>query len=87
MRAIWLAAEPPCGKRLAPALPLWLCHYERHHAPLPPRQRERLREIRPATLDRLLAPARVPHPLRGRCGTQPGSLLKAEPPSARAPGT
>ena len=26
VRAIWLAAEQPCGKRLAPALPLWLPH-------------------------------------------------------------
>ena len=31
VRTIWLAAEQPCGKRLAPALPLWLPHYERHH--------------------------------------------------------
>ena len=23
VRVIWLAAEQPCGKRLAPALPLW----------------------------------------------------------------
>jgi hypothetical protein len=27
---IWLAAEQPCGKRLAEALPLWLPHYQRH---------------------------------------------------------
>jgi hypothetical protein len=80
VRTIWLAAEQPCGKRLAPALPLWLRHYERHHDTLTARQRERLREISPATLDRLLAPARAEHPLRGRCGTKPGSLLKTEIP-------
>ncbi len=80
VRAIWLAAEQPCGKRLAPALPLWLRHYERHHDALSARQRQRLREISPATLDRLLAPARAQHPLRGRCGTKPGSLLKTEIP-------
>ena len=28
VRVIWLAAEQPCGKRLAPALPLWLPHYQ-----------------------------------------------------------
>jgi hypothetical protein len=39
VRTIWLAAEQPCGKRLAPALPLWLRHYERHHDPLSARQR------------------------------------------------
>lgn len=80
VRAIWLAAEQPCGKRLAPALALWVGHYERHHGALSARQRQRLREVSPATLDRLLAPARAQHPLRGRCGTKPGSLLRTEIP-------
>ena len=80
MRVIWLAAEQPCGKHLAPALPLWLPHYQRHHGQLTARQREQLRQISPATLDRLLAPARAQHPLRGRCGTKPGGLLKTQIP-------
>ncbi len=80
VRTIWLAAEQPGGKRLAPALPLWLPHYERHHEKLSARQRRLLLEISPATLDRRLAPARAVHPLRGRCGTQPGTLLKTEIP-------
>ena len=69
VRTIWLAAEQPCGKRLASALPLWLRHYERHHDKFTARQRELLRAISAATLDRLLAPARAEHPLRGRCAT------------------
>lgn len=80
VRTIWLAAEQPCGKRLAPALPLWMRHYERHHGKVSARQRELLRQISPATIDRLLAPTRAEHPLRGRCGTKPGSLLKTEIP-------
>jgi hypothetical protein len=80
VRAIWLAAEQPCGKRLAPALPLWLPHYQRLHGQLSFKQRELLRAISPATLDRLLAPARATHPLRGRCGTKPGGLLKTQIP-------
>ena len=80
VRAIWLAAEQPCGKRLAPALPLWLPHYQRLHGPLSAKQRELLRAISPATLDRLLAAARTTHPLRGRCGTKPGGLLKTQIP-------
>jgi hypothetical protein len=80
VRAIWLAADQPCGKRLAPALALWVGHYERHHGALSARQRQRLREVSPATLDRWLAPARAQHPLRGRCGTKPGSLLRTEIP-------
>ncbi len=31
VHTIWLAAEQPCGQRLARALPLWLPHYERRH--------------------------------------------------------
>jgi hypothetical protein len=80
VRAIWLAAEQPCGKRLAPALPLWLPHYQRLHGKLSSKQRELLRTISPATLDRLLAAARTAHPLRGRCGTKPGGLLKTQIP-------
>ena len=80
VRAIWLAAEQPCGKRLAPALPLWLPHYQRLHGKLSSKQRELLRAISPATLDRLLAAARTTHPLRGRCGTKPGGLLKTQIP-------
>ncbi len=78
VRTIWLAAEQPCGKRLAPALELWLPHYERHHERIPGRQRELLKNVSPATVDRLLAPARAAHPLRGLSGTKPGSLLRTE---------
>jgi hypothetical protein len=65
VRTIWLAAEQPCGKRLAPALPLWLPHYEQRHGKLSRRARELL-----------LARARATEPPRGRCGTKPGTLLK-----------
>lgn len=80
VRTIWLAAEQPCGKRLAPALGLWLPHYERHHGRLSGRQRQLLNQVSSATLDRLLAPARAEHPLRGLSGTKPGSLLRTEIP-------
>lgn len=80
VRTIWLAAEQPCGKRLAPALELWLPHYERHHERLNDRQRRLLKSISPATVDRLLAAARAAHPLRGLSSTKPGSLLRAEIP-------
>jgi hypothetical protein len=80
IRAIWLAAEQPCGKRLAPALKTWLPHYERHHEKLSAKQRRQLRSISPATVDRLLASARAQHRPRGRCGTKPGSLLKIQIP-------
>lgn len=80
VRTIWLAAEQPCGKRLAPALRLWLPHYERRYGRLKPRERELVTGISSATLDRLLAPARAAHPLHGLSGTKPGSLLRTEIP-------
>ncbi|HMO66441.1 MAG TPA: hypothetical protein PKE47_14665, partial [Verrucomicrobiota bacterium] len=74
VREIWLAAEQPCGKRLAPALALWRPHYERRHGRLNGRQRQLVEAVSAATLDRILAPARAQHPRRGRCGTRPGGL-------------
>jgi hypothetical protein len=79
VETIWLAAEQPCGKRLAPILRQWLPFYELRHGLLSGRQRKLVREISAATLDRLLASARAQHS-RGRCGTKPGSLLRSEIP-------
>jgi len=79
VRHIWLTAEQPCGKRLAPILRQWLPYYERHYGELSGRQRQLLRHISPATVDRLLAPARAEF-VRGRCGTKPGNLLRTEIP-------
>jgi hypothetical protein len=80
VRQIWLSAEQPCGKRLEPILRQWLPFYERRHGRLSWAQRHLVRQISPASLDRLLAPARAEYPGRGRCGTKPGSLLKTEIP-------
>jgi hypothetical protein len=80
VRQIWLSAEQPCGKRLVPILHQWLPYYERRFGALSFRQRQRLRQISSATLDRLLVTARADHPGPGRCGTKPGSLLKTEIP-------
>ena len=80
VRRIWLASEQPCGKLLAPVLKQWLPYYESRYEKLPDRQRKLVTQISPATLDRLLEPARTKHPGRGRCGTKPGSLLKTQIP-------
>lgn len=76
---IWTCAEQLCGKRLAPALELWLPHYVRHYGPLLPTQRKLLRTVSAATLDRLLAVAKA-----GRSGslggTRPGTLLRHQVP-------
>lgn len=77
---LWRQTDYLCSKRLKAALPIWLPHYERHQGPLSPAVRERLAQVSPATIDRLLAPVRakaVPH---GRCGTRPGTLLRTQIP-------
>ena len=79
-RQVWLTAEQPCGKRLAPILRQWLPYYERRFGQLSGRQRQLVRQVSAATLDRLLAGARAEHSGRGRCGTKPGSLLRSEIP-------
>jgi hypothetical protein len=80
VRAIWRTAEYPCGKRLVPILRQWLPYYERRAGSLSGRQRQLIRHVSAATLDRLLAPARAEQGERGRSGTKPGSLLRSEIP-------
>jgi hypothetical protein len=76
---IWARAEQVCGKRLAPALELWLPHYARHYGPLLPTQKKLLHTISAATLDRLLAESKAPSP-GGLSGTRPGPLLRQQVP-------
>jgi hypothetical protein len=59
LKAIWLAADLPCSKRLRAMLPCWLNHYERHYEPLSTQTRELLLAVSPPTIDRLLAPLRA----------------------------
>lgn len=80
VRQIWLTAEQLCGKRLVAVLRQWLPYYEARYGKLSGRQRNLIRQVSPATLDRLLAPARAQHSGRGRGGTKPGSLLRSEIP-------
>lgn len=76
---IWSCAEQLCGKRLAPALELWLPHYARHYERLLPTQQKLLGAISAATLDRLLAQCKA-RAYRGQSGTRPGTLLRHQVP-------
>ena len=49
LKPIWLAAQQPCGVRLAAALPDWLPAYEQEHGPLAATIREPLLAASPAT--------------------------------------
>jgi hypothetical protein len=67
---VWQHAEQLCGKRLAPALALWLPYYSKHFNPLLPCQKKLLQEISHATIDRLPADRKAAP--RGLCGTRLG---------------
>jgi hypothetical protein len=80
LKVIWLAAEQLCSKRLKAALPLWLPFYEQEHGALAEPVRQKLLEMSPATIDRLLKKERALHRAKGLCGTRPGGLLKHQIP-------
>jgi len=77
---VWRAAEQLCGKRLAPALPLWLPPCAKHFNPLLPAQKKLLAQISPATIDRLLADGKAAP--RGPRGPRPGPRPREQIPIA-----
>jgi len=85
LKAVWLASDQLCSKLLKAALPEWLEHHERRSAPLPEAFKEKLLQISPAQIDRLLRPARVQHPQKGLSATRPGTLLRHAVPTRSAP--
>jgi len=80
LKAIWLATDQMCSKRLKVALKEWLPHYEKENGNLDDIIRFRLYGISPATIDRLLKPLRIEYPTKGLSGTKPGRLLKNQIP-------
>ncbi len=73
---LWYAANQICSKRLVPFIPDLLVALERFgHISLPLDIRNRLLQISPATVDRLLAPYRQNSNV-GISTTRPGGLLK-----------
>jgi hypothetical protein len=78
LKALWLATDQMCGKRLKSAIPLWLPHYEKINL-LEPQVKQQLLTISARTIDRLLKPLRSKFPKR-MCGTKPGSFLRKQIP-------
>jgi hypothetical protein len=59
LEVLWEASDHLCGKRLAAVLPTLVPALERHgHLEIGPALRQKLLQVSPATIDRLLAPAR-----------------------------
>ena len=80
LKAIWLAADQPCSKRLVAALAAWLPAWEARQGTLSASVRRRLLGISPASVDRLLRPVRARIGGKGRTTTRPGSLLRQQIP-------
>lgn len=80
IKAIWLAGDQMCSKKLKVALKEWLPYYEQENGLLSDVTRGLLYTISPATIDRLLKPTRAQYPGKGRCGTKPGRMLKNQIP-------
>jgi hypothetical protein len=85
LKAVWLASDQLCSKRLKAALPEWLEHYEGRGAPLGKAFKENLLKISPAQIDRLLKSSRVQHPKKGLATTRPGTILRHAVPTHGGP--
>ena len=81
LQRVWVICDGICGKRLAPYLREIVSTLERlGELTLDAEVRHKLIRISPATIDRLLAPARKRYQLRARTQTKPGTLLKHQIP-------
>jgi hypothetical protein len=59
LETLWEVSDHLCGKRLAAVLPILMSALERHgHWQVDSELRQKLLQMSPATMDRLLAPAR-----------------------------
>jgi hypothetical protein len=85
LKPIWLGSDQLCSKLLNAALPEWVESYERGRAPLPEAFKEKLLQISPAQIDRLLQSSRVQHPKKGLSSTRPGTLLRHAVPTRSGP--
>lgn len=73
LKALWIAANLACGKRLKAMIPDWLPHYPETLAET---IKSLLAAISASTIDRLLKPQRAGQHKHGLSTTKPGSILK-----------
>lgn len=69
-----------CGKRLRPAIPHWLEHYEKHYPTLSDSFHEKLLRISPVSIDRVLKPFKTQYRRWCNTGTKSGTLPKNQIP-------
>jgi hypothetical protein len=74
LRDIWVATNLPCSKRLKAIIDLWLPFYDKQK--LPDDVKNKLLNMSPATIDRLMASQKAKFNKLGLATTKPGSLIK-----------
>lgn len=76
LKTLWKKTNLICSDRLKAAIPIWLPIYKKTISALSKQDEELLREISPATIDRILAKFRGKYTKRGLCTTRPGSIIR-----------
>lgn len=76
LKALWLASDQMCSKRLVKTIELWMPHYEQECGGLEETVKAKLLRLSSATIDRLLKPTRFRYKQKGKCSTKPGTLLR-----------
>jgi hypothetical protein len=78
LKDLWVATNLPCSRRLKAIIPLWLPHYRKQL--ITQEVYDQLFSISPATIDRMMAPARSKFNKKGFTTTKPGSIIKKQIP-------
>ena len=63
LKRLYFLMRRPCSKRMHAAMNIWIASYEQHVQDLSPEQKQKLLEISPASIDRLLSCTRSEHGL------------------------
>jgi len=80
LKQLWVMSDQMCGKLLQPVIGLYLDSYQRHFEPVDEELEERLLQISPATIDRLLRGEKVStSKWRRRTGRSASSLKAVVP--------
>jgi hypothetical protein len=76
LKDLWISTNLICSARLKAIIPYWLGWYKKGKNILTKKDETLLREISPATIDRLLSPFRGRYEKRGLSTTRPGSMIR-----------
>ncbi len=79
LKGIWLAASQPCSKLMHPVLDCYVRSYEKLRGAFPVDVREQILQISPASIDRLLRPARLSGVRRRRSPTGVAAVKREVP--------